>query len=123
MADPCVPVRERCPGAAAAAECPATAEGCALILREGAGLADVLGRDPEAVAVDDGCTVIAPAWPRRIREVVIEGPAKPVRRTDALGRYLQRAGSRGAERGERRAGIVVVADQRERHDPLAVGIQ
>src|SRR6202048_4454538 len=122
MADPRVPVRERRARAAAATECPGTAEGCALILREGACLADVLGRDPEAVPIDHRCAVVTPAGTRRGREVVDKGPTEAVRRADPFGRDLQRAGARGAERGERRARIVVVSDEGEGHHAPPVGV-
>src|SRR6202521_5721034 len=108
MADPCAPVRQRRPRCAAAAECSGTAEGCALVLRESARLADVLGSDPEAVPVDHRRAIVTPARTRRIREVVDKGPTEAVRGADPFGRDLQRTRARGAERGERRAGEGVV---------------
>src|SRR6202521_2844149 len=122
MADSRVPVRERRPRSAAAAECPSTAAECALILREGAGLADVLGGDPEAVPIDHRRAVVTPAWTRRVREVVDKGPRETVLWADPFGCDLQRAGARDAERGERRARIVVVSDEGEGHDAPPVGV-
>src|SRR6266540_1764256 len=102
-------------------------------LGEGAGLRDVLGGDPDVVAVDRGRAVVAPACPRRVAdERLVAG--EPVRRPEALAGDLDRAGAvvavqagRGDLRGhhvERDAGLGRAADadgRAERAPDLAVG--
>src|ERR1700680_128597 len=116
MADPRAPVRERGPRSAAAPE------GRRRVLGERAGLADVLGRDPEAAPVDHRRAVVTPAGTRRVREVEDKGPTEAVRWAAPFGRHLQRTSARGAERGERRARIVVVSDEGEGPHAPPVGV-
>src|SRR5581483_12328719 len=89
------------------------------VLRERAGLTDVLRCDPEVGAVEDRCAVVTPARPGRVRSVVEGGAAESVRRADARGRDLHGTGAVHVERGERRARVEVAADEREGDDALA----
>src|SRR6266536_2006568 len=90
-------------------------------LGERAGLPDVLGGDPERVAVGRGRAVVAPAGPRRVAdERLVAG--EPVRRAEALRGDVDRSDT-GA-RVEARVGgarVVAGADQREGDHAVAVG--
>src|SRR6266498_4115574 len=91
-------------------------------LGEGAGLRDVLGGDPDVVAVDRGRAVGAPACPRRVAdERLVAG--EPVRRPEALAGDLDRAGAVvGVQARERGGRVVVRADKGEGdHSPPARG--
>src|SRR6185295_4209525 len=118
QADPGVPVGQRGAGAAA------FAERGGLVLGQGAGLADVLAGDPDVLAVDGGCAVVAPAGSggaRRVAErLVLRGA---VLRAEAGPGDEDGAGSGAAIEGGVRGGREeAVADQGEGHHAPAVGV-
>src|SRR3989441_13118048 len=88
---------------------------------EGAGLADVLGRDPDVAAIDDRRAVIAPARAVGIRVVESLIAAEAVGGPEALRGDLHRPDAAGVDRGECGARIMVRPNEREGDHTLSAG--
>src|SRR5438128_6176261 len=114
LADARVPVGERGTRSTAASE---RRRG---VLRERAGLTDVLRGNPDVVSVDHGGAVVAPARTGWVRSIVERIAAETVSRAKAGRGHLDRADAGGVDRREGRARIEVAADQGKGHHAVPV---
>src|SRR6266566_669745 len=85
LSDAGVPVGERGTCSTAASE------RCRGVLRQSAGLSDVLRRKPDVVSVDHSGAIVAPSWTGGVRSVVERVTAEAVSRAKAGRGHLYRA--------------------------------